>query len=88
MRRTCKTAPSVPQGFTSYEEDCLSLPEEGMMLNADLPESFCSSVVVQLESNGAFKLLILGIEDTIIPDDTFCPLLDYYQATMTSGMTC
>lgn len=41
------------------KEDWESLPEEGMMLNADLPESFCSSVVVQLEANGALKLLIL-----------------------------
>lgn len=36
------------------------------MLNADLPESFSSSVVVQLEANGALKLLVLWTEDIII----------------------
>lgn len=42
-----------------YKEDWESLPKEGMMLDADLPESFRSSVVVQLKANGALKLLIL-----------------------------
>lgn len=36
-----------------------SLPEEGMMLNADLPQPLGSSVVRKLKANCTFKLLIL-----------------------------
>ena len=35
------------------------LPEEGVVLNADLPQLLCSSVVWELKPNGAFKLFIL-----------------------------
>lgn len=37
----------------------LILPEEGVMLNADLPQPLGSSVVRKLETNCTFKLLIL-----------------------------
>lgn len=47
------------------KEDWQCLPEEGMMLDADFPESFRSSVVVQLEANGALELLVLSTEDTL-----------------------
>lgn len=40
------------------------LPEEGMMLNAHLPQPFGSSVVRKLKANCTFKLLVLeGRED-------------------------
>ena len=38
---------------------CVSLPEEGMVLYADLPQAFRSTVVGELEANGALKLFIL-----------------------------
>lgn len=34
-------------------------PEEGVMLDADLPQPLGGSVVGELEANGAFKLLVL-----------------------------
>lgn len=38
---------------------CRSLPEEGVMLDADLPQPLGSSVVWKLKTNCAFELLIL-----------------------------
>lgn len=35
------------------------LPEEGVMLNADLPQPLGSSVVGKLKTDSAFKLLVL-----------------------------
>lgn len=35
------------------------LPEEGVVLNADLPQSLRGPVVGQLEANGALELFVL-----------------------------
>lgn len=37
----------------------LGLPEEGVVLNADLPQSLRGPVVGQLEANGALELFVL-----------------------------
>lgn len=76
--------PSKP--FGEFKRERESLPEEGMMLDADLPESFCSSVVVQLEANGALKLLILRTGDILSFRIQSVLALNYYQASMTSQM--
>lgn len=50
----------VPRGRNQpcvCESRCL--PEEGVVLDADLPQSLRGPVVGQLEANGALKLFIL-----------------------------
>ena len=48
----------------------MSSPEEGVMLDADLPETLGRAVVGQLEANGALKLFVLGGErDALLQAD-------------------
>ena len=42
--------------------ECHVLPEEGVVLNADLPQSLRGPMVGQLEAYGALKLFILSGE--------------------------
>lgn len=56
--------------MTAVQKKCVSLciceykvlPEEGVVLNADLPQSLRGPVIGQLEAYGALKLFILSSE--------------------------